>query len=129
MIKNANHDNILISKKDGQDVENIELDEEELAYKEMMEKRFDQQAMTQLVSKIESMTGKTISAREKLQLTKGADEVDLVRSGLEETMITAHEEIFTVYNRRKNVKDLRTAAFLVALEKVANDYEMMGIFP
>ncbi len=94
-----------------------------------MEKRFDQQAMTQLVSKIESMTGKTISAREKLQLTKGADEVDLVRSGLEETMITAHEEIFTVYNRRKNVKDLRTAAFLVALEKVANDYEMMGIFP
>ena len=42
LIKMANHDNILISKKDGQDVENIELDEEEIAYKQKMEKRYDQ---------------------------------------------------------------------------------------
>jgi len=44
-------------------------------------------------------------------------------------MITAFDEIWTVYKRRKNVKDLRTAAFLVALEKVANDYMAMGVFP
>lgn len=94
-----------------------------------MEKRFDQNTMTALVNKIEKLTGSKIAAKEKELLTKGADEVDLVRSGLEETMITAFNEIWSVYKRRKNVKDLRTAAFLVALEKVANDYITMGVFP
>ena len=94
-----------------------------------MEKRFDERSYTNLVNKVEMMTGKTISKKERTMLTKGADEVDLVRSGLEETMIDAYHEIVTVLRRKKSVTDWRTAAFLVALDKVANDYMTMGIFP
>ncbi len=94
-----------------------------------MEKRFDQRAYTQLVNKVEDLTGKKISKKEKTLLTKGADEIDLVRSGLEETMIQAYHEIRNIKRRKRNVKEWRTAAFLVALEKVASDYMSLGIFP
>ena len=62
-------------------------------------------------------------------LTKGADEIDLVRSGLEETMVTAYNQIREVMKRRKSVEDLRTAAFIASLDKIANDYVKLGIFP
>ncbi len=94
-----------------------------------MEKRFNQNNRTLLLDKIESMTGKSITKRDRSIIAKGADEVDLVRSGLEETMVTAYANIREVYNRRRTVKDLRTAAFLNALEKVANDYMTLGVFP
>jgi len=94
-----------------------------------IEKRFDQNAYTNIVNLIESMTGKKVGEKRKSFITRGADEVDLVRSGLEETMITAYQQIREVYNRKKKVTDLRTAAFITAINKVANDYNAMGIFP
>ncbi len=94
-----------------------------------IEKRFDQNAYTNIVNLIESLTGKTVSDKRKSFITRGADEVDLVRSGLEETMITSYNQIREIYNRRKKIKDLRTAAFVTAIDKVANDYLTMGIFP
>ena len=75
------------------------------------------------------ITGKKIGAKEKYLLTKGADEIDLVRSGLEETMITAYRQIRETYKRKKKVEDLRTAAFITAINKVASDYVALGIFP
>lgn len=94
-----------------------------------IEKRFDQNAYTNLVTLVEDLTGKTVSNKRKTFLTRGADEVDLVRSGLEETMITAYHQIRDVYRRKKKITDLRTAAFVNAIDKVANDYTTMGIFP
>jgi len=94
-----------------------------------IEKRFDQNAYTNLVSTVEKLTGKTISVREKTLLTKGPDEVDLVRSGLEETMITAYGQIRDIYKRKKKVTDLRSAAFINAINKVASDYLTLGVFP
>jgi len=94
-----------------------------------IEKRFDQNAYTNLVSTVEKLTGKTISVREKTLLTKGPDEVDLVRSGLEETMITAYGQIREIYKRKRTVTDLRSAAFINAINKVASDYMTLGVFP
>ena len=94
-----------------------------------IEKRFDQAAYTNIVELVENLTGKTISDKRKTFITRGADEVDLVRSGLEETMITAYHDIRNVYKRKKKVTDLRTAAFIVAIDKIAGDYTSMGIFP
>ncbi len=94
-----------------------------------MEKRFNQNTYLNLMKTVEDMTGKKIGAKEKLILTRGADEVDLVRSGLEETMITAYNEIRDVMKRRKKVEDLRTAAFISALNKISSDYLALGIFP
>jgi glutamate dehydrogenase (NAD(P)+) len=94
-----------------------------------LEKRFQHNSLYAIVTKVEQLTGKVINEREKLILTRGAEEVDLVRSGLEDTMVTSYHNIREVLKRRKNITDLRTAAFVNALDKVANDYIRLGIFP
>jgi glutamate dehydrogenase (NAD(P)+) len=94
-----------------------------------MEKRFNQARYLQLANKVEELTGKSIGAREKDLVTRGADEIDLVRSGLEETMITAFNQILDIKRRRKTVEDFRTAAFINALRKISNDYVTLGVFP
>ncbi len=94
-----------------------------------MEKRFDQQTYENLVSMVERTTGKTISAKERNVLTRGADEIDLVRSGLEETMITSFHGIREILKRNKKVDDMRSAAFVNAINKIGSDYISLGIFP
>jgi glutamate dehydrogenase (NAD(P)+) len=94
-----------------------------------MEKRYQQNSLTNLVSTVERLTGHSVSSREKLALTHGADEIDLVRSGLEDTMVNAYDEIRGVWKRKKNIEDLRSAAFVSALNKIAGDYIRLGIFP
>jgi glutamate dehydrogenase (NAD(P)+) len=94
-----------------------------------MEKRFDHNTYLNLVNLVERQTGKTIGQKEKTILTRGAEEVDLVRSGLEETMVNAYDSIREVKNRKKKIQDLRTAAFVVSLNKIASDYMSLGIFP
>ncbi|MCC6815462.1 MAG: Glu/Leu/Phe/Val dehydrogenase [Saprospiraceae bacterium] len=94
-----------------------------------MEKRFDSNAYQRLVATVEDLSGKKISDTERAVLTHGADEVDLVRSGLEETMVNSFQQIWKVYSTRPEVQTLRNAAFIVALEKISNDYANLGIFP
>ncbi|MBL0113356.1 MAG: Glu/Leu/Phe/Val dehydrogenase [Saprospiraceae bacterium] len=94
-----------------------------------IEKRFDQRAYSNLVDLVEKTTGKTISEREKNLVTRGADEIDLVRSGLEETMVNSLHQILDIKNKNKKIKSLRTAAFVCALNKISSDYENMGVFP
>jgi glutamate dehydrogenase (NAD(P)+) len=94
-----------------------------------MEKRFDQKHSEELVDMVEGLTGKTLSTGERAQVVRGADEVDLVRSGLEETMINSYQQIREVRVQNPEVEDLRTAAFMSAINKISNDYLNMGIFP
>src|SRR5690606_28600727 len=94
-----------------------------------MEKRFTENSLSNLLSTVERLTGHTVGAREKDLLTHGADEIDLVRSGLEDTMVNAYNEIRETFKRKKGVDDLRSAAFIVALNKIAGDYIRLGIFP
>jgi glutamate dehydrogenase (NAD(P)+) len=92
-----------------------------------MSKRFGQSTQQDTLDAIETMTGKTFPMDVRDRLIRGADEVALVYSGLEETMISAYEEIRTIA-KNHNV-DLRTAAFIDAIDKVAVAYKEMGIFP
>lgn len=94
-----------------------------------MEKRFDQNTYMNLVNLIERQSGRSINDKEKSIIARGADEIDLVRSGLEDTMVTAYHQIREVMYHKPKVQDLRTAAFINALGKVASDYMNMGIFP
>jgi glutamate dehydrogenase (NAD(P)+) len=94
-----------------------------------MEKRFDSNMYSKLVQAVEDLSGKKISENERKMLTQGADEIDLVRSGLEETMVTSFQQIWQIFESRPEVKSLRNAAFVVALEKISNDYANLGIFP
>jgi len=62
-------------------------------------------------------------------IVHGPDEIDLVNSGLEEIMVAAHQQIRELARRDPRITDLRTAAFLSALNKVAISYLELGIFP
>lgn len=94
-----------------------------------MEKRYQQNSLTNLVSSFERLTGRSMGIQEKDFITHGADEIDLVRSGLEDTMVNAYDQIREVYKRKSKIEDLRTAAFIVALDKISGDYLRLGIFP
>jgi glutamate dehydrogenase (NAD(P)+) len=92
-----------------------------------MNKRFSQSSSERVLRAIESATGVKLDDALVQDAISGGDEVDLVNSGLEETMITAYHQIAQVARAEKT--DLRTAAFVVAINKVAISYEEMGIFP
>jgi glutamate dehydrogenase (NAD(P)+) len=93
-----------------------------------MEKRFDQGAYSRLLKAVEGVAGRQFTAEEVERLTQGASEEDLVNSGLEETMIGAYHPIREVWKGKEGI-DLRTAAMIVAIDKVALSYEQLGIFP
>ena len=94
-----------------------------------MSKRHEMANELAMLRTIEAATGKTFSDAERLQIAKGPDEQDLVNSGLEETMISAYQELIEVKERHPGVPDLRIAAFLDAIHKVARSYMELGIFP
>jgi glutamate dehydrogenase (NAD(P)+) len=94
-----------------------------------MEKRFNQNQITQVVHLVENLTGKKVLERDLELIARGADEIDLVRSGLEETMINAYREIRGVMLKNPAIPDLRTAAFVSAINKISSDYGSLGIFP
>ncbi|HYC40895.1 MAG TPA: Glu/Leu/Phe/Val dehydrogenase [Chitinophagaceae bacterium] len=94
-----------------------------------MEKRFNENMNAHILSQIEGLTGKDVGAKEREYILHGADEVDLVYSGLEETMITATHEVMAVWNSNPEIPDMRTAAYVVAINKVGTSYAELGIFP
>ena len=94
-----------------------------------LEKRFTENMNHHIVDMVENLTGKSITPMERDFILHGADEVDLVRSGLEETMISATREIVDVWQKTPAIPDLRTAAYVVAINKVGTAYAELGIFP
>jgi glutamate dehydrogenase (NAD(P)+) len=92
-----------------------------------MERRLDELRGTQIVQVLEQMTGQQVPQEFADRLRRGADELDLVRSGLNDSMRLAFQNILEVKNTRKDINDLRTAAFVVAIEKIALAYVEMGI--
>jgi glutamate dehydrogenase (NAD(P)+) len=94
-----------------------------------MEKRLDEIYREKMVSALEQVTKRQVPERLRCELIKGADEIDLVNSGLEGTMQNAYREIRGALFADPCLGDLRTAAYAVAIRKVARAYEELGIFP
>jgi len=95
-----------------------------------LERRFDEQVRRGFVDAMQERTGRQLFSKEELSvMARGADERDLVNSGLEETMITAYSQIREVQKRLGGKADLRTAAFVNAIDKIAHCYQNLGIFP
>ncbi len=63
----------------------------------------------------------------KLKYLKGADELELVRSGLDDTMRIAYQSMREVWHARADVDDLRTAAYIVAIDRVSKSYRAKGL--
>lgn len=92
-----------------------------------MERRLDEMRGSQIVELVEKMTGKTVPEDVAASMRHGADELDLVRSGLDDTMRKAYQQMRDVFLSRHDVPDLRTAGFVVAIEKIALSYVEMGM--
>lgn len=94
-----------------------------------MEKRFTENLNSHILGQIEELSGKQVSQKEKEFIMHGPEEVDLVHSGLEETMISATREIMEIWKNNPDIPDMRTAAYVSAINKVAISYSELGIFP
>ncbi len=92
-----------------------------------MEKRFQEASHRRILEAVESLADRRLAPGDRARATSGAGERDLVDSGLEETMVEAYREIRDTARERDT--DLRTAAFVVAIEKIATVYDERGIFP
>ena len=94
-----------------------------------MEKRFTENMNSHILGQMEELSGKKVNEKERDFIMHGADEADLVYSGLEETMIAATREIMEAWKLNPQVPDMRTAAYVVAINKVGTSYAELGIFP
>ena len=94
-----------------------------------LEKRFTENLNAHILGQMEELSGKKVADTEREFIMHGPDEVDLVYSGLEETMITATHEILNCWKGNPKIPDMRTAAYVVAINKVGTSYAELGIFP
>ena len=94
-----------------------------------LEKRIDVAKRENLVNALEDVIGHGLPKNKRAELIADTDERDLVNSGLEETIVCAYQEIIEIRNHLKGVTDLRTAAYVCAIQKVARGYLELGIFP
>ena len=92
-----------------------------------MEKRFQEHTNEQILAAVEQLTGKKMTESARRRAAEAAGEEELVNSGLEETMVAAYSELRAIQNEES--VDLRTAAFMNAIGKVAMAYTQRGIFP
>ncbi|MBK8088737.1 MAG: Glu/Leu/Phe/Val dehydrogenase [Chitinophagaceae bacterium] len=94
-----------------------------------LEKRFTENQNANMLNQVEELTGKRVEDKIRKTIKHGPDEVDLVYSGLEETMINAVNEVMDCWKKNPAIPDMRTAAYVVAIDKVATTYLELGIFP
>jgi glutamate dehydrogenase (NAD(P)+) len=94
-----------------------------------LQKRFQELSAGRMVHSIEQATGKPVPEADRDLVIHGPNEEDLVNSGLEETMVQAYQQIRSVQLERSAVPDMRTAAFISAIDKIALSYMELGIFP
>ena len=94
-----------------------------------MQRRLEEIRGEKLVDYLEKSAGQSVSHSVRKVLVHGADELDLVNSGLEGSMRNTYQEIRALSRRRRNLPGLRAAAYVLAIEKIARSYLELGIFP
>ena len=94
-----------------------------------MEKRYEEGKSQFIIKAIEETGNKPIPQELIEKLSQGANEIDLVRSGLDDTMRKAFQEIRERYWAHDKIDNYRTAAMALAIEKIYTAYRAMGIYP
>ncbi|GHE01376.1 glutamate dehydrogenase [Defluviimonas sp. 20V17] len=97
-----------------------------------IERRREEARHQMLVDELERLSsdrqlGWSLSPGFKEQYLRGADELELVRSGLDDTMRAAYGEMRALWHGREGIEDLRVAAFIVAIDRVAKAYRSKGL--
>ncbi len=91
-----------------------------------LDKRFHESRGRHIISAIELASGAEVPDWIRSELVRGADEFDLVRSGLDDTMRLAFQEIIEKRRTNERIHDYRMAAYVIAIEKIARSYRDIG---
>jgi glutamate dehydrogenase (NAD(P)+) len=92
-----------------------------------MQRREDEKQKTMLLHELEKVTGQKFSEDFVAKFGRGADEIDLVRSGLDDTMRGAYQSMREVWHAVDGIEDMRTAAYYVSLRDIASSYRSLGL--
>ncbi|MCF1708406.1 Glu/Leu/Phe/Val dehydrogenase [Tabrizicola sp. J26] len=97
-----------------------------------MQRRAEEARHILLVDELERLAADkgldwTLSPGFKEQYLKGAGELELVRSGLDDTMRGAYQAMRAIWHGRDDVEDLRVAAYIVSISRVAATYVSKGL--
>ncbi len=95
-----------------------------------MQRRQEEARQEMVIEALEKMTGKAFPEELRGAFVSGADELTLVRSGLDDTMRGAYNNMREMWHRKKETNpdmDLRTAAFMISIERVVNSYRTLGL--
>ncbi len=97
-----------------------------------MERRQEEARHQLLVDELEALSRSmgenwTLTPDFKDKYLRGAGELELVRSGLDDTMRGAYQSMREVWHSRDDVEDLRVAAYLVSIDRVASSYRAKGL--
>jgi len=92
-------------------------------------RRFEENNNLNLVNMVEGITGVALTPMQRSTIVKGASELELVNSGLEDTMIRSYHEIREIYKTNEKIDGMRTAALVGVINKIAVSYQNLGIWP
>jgi glutamate dehydrogenase (NAD(P)+) len=97
-----------------------------------MQRRAEEARSRLLVEELERLSadkglGWSLAEDFKDRFLTGSDELALVRSGLDDTMRTAYQSMREIWHGRDDVQDLRTAAYIVSIDRVAKTYRSKGL--
>lgn len=92
-----------------------------------LQRRAQENQTSLMIQALEKMTGSNFPEEYKDLVMQGSSEIDLVRSGLEDTMRNTYEVISEVWNKNPNAEDLRTAAMMVSVKRVMDSYKSLGL--
>ena len=93
-----------------------------------MERRFDEMRGQHLITAMESLTNESVPEWMRNEIVRGADELDLVRSGLDDTMRNAYQELSRTLRENDKINDFRTASYVVAIDKISRSYFDIGVY-
>jgi len=92
-----------------------------------MQRRQHERQTNEMVSAIEEMVGLPFPKDKLAKIIEGPTELDLVRSGLDDVMREGYQVISEKWNSDNRIPDLRTAAMMIAIERIRDSYSSLGI--
>ena len=92
-----------------------------------LQRRAQENQTSLMIEALEKMIGSKFPDEYKDLVMQGSEEIDLVRSGLEDTMRNTYNVISNVWNNNINANDLRTSAMMVAVKRIMDSYNSLGL--
>ena len=93
-----------------------------------MQHRHEEMRSREFAGLLEDLTGKSITDEIRKNVIRGAKEEDLVNSGLDDTMRMGYQQMSEIFNTNDKIHDLRTAGYVIAIDKISRTYLDIGIY-